>query len=175
MLWLLTLHISPSCPKSLRKRALLPMRQCTPPVVFPWIKDKLVTKLCYFCHLTMRSWGLFPVVMLNNDPFKTTSQITSLPCLKSSSVFHDVLKFKALTMGHQAPVWPGPCLSCLPSLGLICSPAGLLLSLQPLNCVKGLHACYSFFWNALLPESLLGILHLIQVPSGRPPVRAHAV
>ena len=102
MLRLLTLHKSPSCPKSLRKRALLPMRRCTPPVVFPWIKDKLVTKLCYFCHLTMLSRGLFPVVMLNNDPFKTTSQITSLPCLKSSSVFHDVLKVKALTMGHQA-------------------------------------------------------------------------
>ena len=42
------------------------------------------------------------MVMLNNDPFKTTSQITSLPCLKSYSVFHDVLKFKALTMAAKA-------------------------------------------------------------------------
>lgn len=111
MLPLLTLHKSPSCPKPLRKRGLLPVRHCTPPAVFPWIKDKLVTKLCYFCHLTMLSRGLFLVVMLNNDPFKTTSQITSLPCLKSSSVFHEVLKFKVLTMAVKplcdlAPAFP---------------------------------------------------------------------
>ena len=77
-------------------------------------------------------------------------------------------KFKALTMAIKplrdlAPAYP------------ICSPPAPVLLLPLLNRAKGLCVCCSFFWNALLPGSRMGILHLTQVPSGRPSVTAVAI